>query len=83
MALSFTVKQRYHLAKKILVVVEVTCDGSASSLSAAKVGLERIEAAHAQNIDDTAQAVIGTYQGTAITVNGTNTKKHLVFCYGY
>jgi hypothetical protein len=45
--------------------------------------MERIEAAHAQNIDDTAQAVIGTYEGTSITINGTSSKKHLLFCYGY
>lgn len=83
MALTVTVKQRYHMAKKILVICEVTCDGSASSMTASQIGLSRIEASHAQNIDDTAQAVIGTYSGTSITVNGTNTKKHLVFCYGY
>jgi hypothetical protein len=71
------------MAKKLVVVTEVVCDGSATALTAASIGMERIEAAHAQNIDDTAQAVIGTYEGTSITINGTSSKKHLLFCYGY
>lgn len=83
MALTITVKQRYHLAKKLCVVAEVTCDGSATELTANSIGMERIESCHAQNINDTAQAVIGTYEGTSITINGTSSKKHLLFAYGY
>jgi hypothetical protein len=71
------------MAKKLVVVAEVTCDGSATALTAKSIGMERIEACHAQIIDDTTQAVIGTYEGTSITIDGTNTKKHLLFCYGY
>ena len=83
MALVVTVIQRYHMAKKLMVVATVYCDGSATAITAKEIGMERIEACHSQTVDDGTQAVIGTYAGTSITFDGTNQKPHLLFAYGY
>jgi len=83
MALTVTVKQRYQLASKLLVVALVYCDGSASELTANEVGMQRIEAVLTQTVDDGTQAVVGTYEGSSVTIDGTNQKYHLAFLWGY
>jgi outer membrane lipoprotein-sorting protein len=83
MALTVTVIQRYQLASKLLVVATCYCSGSSEAITAREVGMEKIECVLTQTVDDGTQAVVATYEGTSIYIDGTNQKTHLVFMWGY
>jgi len=79
-----TVKGRHSLGDRVLVVAELTGDGSATGVTAASLGLSYIDYFWSMDVDDDAQLGTSDYTGSSITIDAiTNTKKQLIFVVGY
>ena len=84
MANTQSIVKRLVMGDRVMVVVEITGDGSTTSVTAASVGLQRIDAAFSHSIDDTGNGYISDYSGSSITMTAVdNTKKRLFFFIGY
>lgn len=80
-----TIKKRVTLGDRVLVAAEITgTAGGATTVTAASLGLSRIDVVWSMDIDDDAQLGVSSYSGTSITLDAiSNTKKQLIFCIGY
>lgn len=84
MANTLSVKDRVSIGNRVLVAVEVTGDGSDTTMTAAEIGLARITAAWAADIDDDATLGFASNSGTSITHDAiTSSKKQMIFCVGF
>lgn len=84
MADTVTVKDRLNLGDAVLVIAEITGDGSETSKTAKELGLERVVTSWWQDIDDDNAMQCSSPDGTTITHEAiTSTKKQLLFAIGY
>lgn len=86
MALTFTERGIFPLAEGMkMVATEITGDGSATSITARDIKLERVKFAFLINIDEATPAVLTTNYGTTLTVGAAfeSTKKQLLVAVGF
>lgn len=86
MALTITRLNRCNIGDRILVVVSALSGaGGETSITAAEVGLQRIDSAWTQSVDEAAAPIaISDYSGTSITFGAlTNGDTSLFFLIGY
>lgn len=84
MANTQSIVKRVSLGDRVLVVVSVLGDGSTTSVTAASVGLSRIDAAFSHSVDDTGNGYISDYSGTSITMTAVDSGKYRLFFFiGY
>lgn len=84
MANTVTIKRHTGIGDLLLKIVQVTGDGSTTTMTAGSVGLSYITAAWSHSVDDTGTGYISVYQGTSITfVAVDNTKKRVFYILGY
>lgn len=84
MANTVTVKRHSGIGDLLLKIVEVTGDGSTTSITAVSVGLTYIVACWSQDVDDNNALQMSTYSGTSVTIEAiSDTKKQLFFFVGW
>lgn len=84
MANTLSIKKHTGIADLLLKIVEVTGDGSATTMTAGSIGLSYITAVWATDVDDDNALMFSTYSGTSITFEAiSSTKKQVFFVLGY
>jgi hypothetical protein len=84
MANTFTRIGYRTLGDKILTIQKVTADATTTTITAASLGMSRIECAWLQDVDDAADLYLSTYKGTSIVLSAAigSTQNQLLFAIG-
>lgn len=84
MANTLSIKRHAVFGDLLLKIVEVTGDGSATTMTAGSVGLSYILGVWTQDIDDDAIIDFSVMAGSTVTFDAiTSTKKQLFFVLGW
>jgi hypothetical protein len=75
-----TIKRRYVLGDRWVVVTEVT---AGDTITAVSLGLNRIDCAWVQDCGDNASLMTSTYAGSEVVLDTAPDAAILVFCLGY